>query len=77
MNKFGYSTPASYKRLEEVGDGTYGVVYKAENIQTKEIVALKKIKLEVCLRYLIFNSNSTFRCKVRESPVPLLEKFLY
>ncbi|KAJ5069554.1 cyclin-dependent kinase 10 [Anaeramoeba ignava] len=30
----------------KVGAGTYGVVYKAKNIQTKEIIALKKIPLE-------------------------------
>lgn len=36
----------NYERLESIGEGTYGVVYKARNRNTKEIVALKKIKLE-------------------------------
>lgn len=45
--RFGFSPPSQYKRLSEVGDGTYGVVFKAENTTTNEIVALKKIKLEV------------------------------
>jgi serine/threonine protein kinase len=35
-----------YDKIEKVGEGTYGVVYKAKDNQTKEIVALKKIRLE-------------------------------
>eukprot|EP00123_Amoebidium_parasiticum_P001422 comp12503_c0_seq1/m.7461 comp12503_c0_seq1/g.7461 ORF comp12503_c0_seq1/g.7461 comp12503_c0_seq1/m.7461 type:complete len:296 (-) comp12503_c0_seq1:468-1355(-) len=35
-----------YRKLEKVGSGTYGVVYKAKNKETGETVALKKIKLE-------------------------------
>lgn len=38
--------PDKYDKLEKVGEGTYGIVYKARDIQTNEIVALKKIKLE-------------------------------
>ena len=37
---------SNYKRLEKVGEGTYGVVYKAIYQPTKQLVALKKIKLE-------------------------------
>ncbi|KAJ3041534.1 Cyclin-dependent kinase catalytic subunit, partial [Rhizophlyctis rosea] len=36
----------NYEKLEKVGEGTYGVVYKARDIQTGQIVALKKIRLE-------------------------------
>lgn len=36
----------SYKRLEKIGEGTYGIVYRAIHKQTKEIVALKKIRPE-------------------------------
>jgi cyclin-dependent kinase 2 len=36
----------NYERIESIGEGTYGVVYKAKNRVSKEIVALKKIKLE-------------------------------
>ncbi|KAK9282448.1 hypothetical protein L1049_005366 [Liquidambar formosana] len=33
-----------YKRLKELGDGTCGIVYKAINMETYEIVAVKKMK---------------------------------
>ena len=33
-----------YKILKTLGDGTYGSVVKAINIQTKEEVAIKKMK---------------------------------
>lgn len=39
-------TNAQYKKLEKLGEGTYGVVYKAEDAQTGEFVAIKKIKLD-------------------------------
>lgn len=34
-----------YLKLEKVGQGTYGVVYKSMDTKTGEVVALKKIKL--------------------------------
>ena len=33
-------------KVEKVGEGTYGVVYKCQNKETKKLVALKKIRLE-------------------------------
>ena len=37
-----------YKKIEKpIGEGTYGVVYKATDTKTGAVVALKKIRLEV------------------------------
>uniref|UniRef100_A0A7G3ADK2 Putative cyclin-dependent kinase cdk5 n=1 Tax=Lutzomyia longipalpis TaxID=7200 RepID=A0A7G3ADK2_LUTLO len=36
-----------FQRIEKIGEGTYGVVYKGKNKKTGEIVAMKKIRLEV------------------------------
>ena len=35
-----------YQKIEKIGEGTYGVVYKSKDRVTGEIVALKKIRLE-------------------------------
>ena len=40
------ATMERYQKMEQIGEGTYGVVYKAKNRVTGEIVALKKIRLE-------------------------------
>jgi len=40
------STMERYHKIDKVGEGTYGVVYKAKDRVTGEIVALKKIRLE-------------------------------
>lgn len=43
-----YSTRTSdlYKRVQQVGEGTYGKVYKAQNEVTGESVAIKRLRLE-------------------------------
>mmetsp|Transcript_27497 Transcript_27497/g.77043 ORF Transcript_27497/g.77043 Transcript_27497/m.77043 type:complete len:175 (-) Transcript_27497:1241-1765(-) len=35
-----------YQKIEKIGEGTYGVVYKAKDRGSGELVALKKIRLE-------------------------------
>ena len=35
-----------YEKLEKIGEGTYGVVYKARCKTTGQLVAMKKIRLE-------------------------------
>lgn len=35
-----------YSKIEKLGEGTYGVVYKAEARSTGELVALKKIRVD-------------------------------
>ncbi|NWV67106.1 CDK3 kinase, partial [Malurus elegans] len=36
----------SFQKVEKIGEGTYGVVYKARNKRTGQLVALKKIRLD-------------------------------
>jgi len=35
-----------FKRLEKLGEGTYGIVYKAQDVNTGDTLALKKIRLD-------------------------------
>lgn len=35
-----------YDRVDKIGEGTYGVVYKAKDIRTQNYVALKRIRLD-------------------------------
>lgn len=35
-----------YERLAQVGEGTYGKVYKAKNVETGQLVGLKRIRME-------------------------------
>lgn len=37
---------SDFEKLNRVGEGTYGIVYRARDIKTKEIVALKKIRMD-------------------------------
>ncbi|XP_015370502.1 PREDICTED: cyclin-dependent kinase 2-like [Diuraphis noxia] len=40
------SINVNYDKLEQIGEGTYGVVYKALDKQTNKFVALKKVRME-------------------------------
>lgn len=36
----------SFHKIEKIGEGTYGIVYKAMDKMTGKMVALKKIRLD-------------------------------
>lgn len=38
-----------YKKIEKLGEGTYGIVHKAVSSETGEIVALKTMYVIMCL----------------------------
>ncbi|KAJ3080753.1 kinase subunit of RNA polymerase II carboxy-terminal domain kinase I, partial [Quaeritorhiza haematococci] len=40
-------TTDTYERLGQVGEGTYGKVYKARHVPTGDIVALKRVRIEM------------------------------
>lgn len=35
-----------YEKIEKIGEGTYGTVFKAKNRETLEVVALKRVRLD-------------------------------
>jgi hypothetical protein len=41
-----FVTMDNFQKIEKIGEGTYGVVYKARDKITNQLVALKKIRLE-------------------------------
>ncbi|URE03326.1 BRCA2, helical [Musa troglodytarum] len=49
-----------YEKVEKIGEGTYGVVYKARDRLTIETIALKKIRLE---NEDEGYENTTFKCQ--------------
>lgn len=52
-NKIGVNVD-DFLKIEKIGEGTYGVVYKGKNKKTGELVAMKKIRLVylVSLKYI-------------------------
>eukprot|EP00877_Chromochloris_zofingiensis_P005932 jgi/Chrzof1/1592/Cz10g13200.t1 len=74
-----------YEKLERVGEGTYGVVYKARDRHTGMIVALKKIRLEqeeegvpsTAIREISLLKELNHDCVVRLHDVIHAERRLY
>ena len=50
----------AFEKIKRIGEGTYGVVYKARDRRTGEVVALKQVLLhdhtegEVCSMHLLW-----------------------
>lgn len=40
------ATQERFKKLQKIGEGTYGVVYKAFDVEHRHYVALKKIHIK-------------------------------
>lgn len=58
-----------YQRIEKLGEGTYGIVYKAQKKDTGEIVALKRIRLD--------NEEEVFLCcKILNSCIVCISIYL-
>lgn len=74
---FGDNSASKYEKIEKVGNGTYGVVYKARDREMNDIVALKKMILEVYTNFHLNQSIFCFRLKMKECLAQLLEKFLF
>ena len=43
---FGTHKIEEYKRVQTLGGGAYGVVYKGYDTKTNEVIAIKRIKIE-------------------------------
>ncbi|XP_030361634.1 cyclin-dependent kinase 3 isoform X2 [Strigops habroptila] len=80
-----------FQKLEKIGEGTYGVVYKARNKRTGQLVALKKIRLDSLLDvihsqkklYLVFEYLNQDLKKYMDSsqtrglPLSLVKNYLF
>lgn len=45
-NRWGARSVERFERQEQVGEGTYGQVYRAVDGETHELVALKKVRMD-------------------------------
>ena len=46
-----------FQKLEKIGEGTYGIVYKAKDKITDQFVALKKIRLETQVNSILYGGG--------------------
>lgn len=37
---------SDFEKLNRIGEGTYGIVYRARDLKSREIVALKRIRMD-------------------------------
>lgn len=47
VDNFGNGDRSIFEKCENIGSGTYGIVYKGINKITNEVIAIKKIKIEL------------------------------
>jgi cyclin-dependent kinase 1 len=47
LDNFGNGDRSIFEKCENIGSGTYGIVYKGINKETNEVIAIKKIKIEL------------------------------
>ena len=68
-------TSQRYERVEKIGEGTYGTVFKAKDRETGDIVALKIVRLdeddEVRGPFPLIHSRGLTSDPYREYPVLL------
>lgn len=57
----------AFEKLEQVGEGTYGQVYRARDRVTNQIVALKKIRMEHEKEGVRCKSRVTNSCSLRRA----------
>ena len=61
---FGDNRITKFEKLEKLGEGTYGKVYKARDKDRNEIVALKKMTFEVKFFFICLFSFNFFAMNI-------------
>ncbi len=70
-DEFGTHTMDKYTKEKKVGEGAYGIVFKGHDTVTNEVVAVKKIHIEVNQKIL------KYRMRLKEFLQLQLEKYLF
>lgn len=63
-----------YKMLEKIGEGTFGLIYKGENIRTRELVAIKVESIEHNMK-LLKNESIIYQYLNNVQGVPFVKWF--